>query len=99
MATTKDKLTFVAAMSRHTSATVRQCEALMRYAGTLWRLERDYSLSSVMKRDRIRERIRKVCHDICELNHNIPCHCAPEFTSPKLVIRVRPSGEGIVVPS
>ena len=32
MAATRDKLTFTHAMARHTSATVRQCEALMRLA-------------------------------------------------------------------
>lgn len=40
-ATTKDKLEFTHAMARHTKATVRQCEALMRYAATLQRLAED----------------------------------------------------------
>lgn len=40
-ATTKDKLEFTHAMARHTQATVRQCAALMRYAGTLQRLAED----------------------------------------------------------
>ena len=39
MTSTKAKLEFVHAMARNTRATVRQCEALMRYAGTHRRIE------------------------------------------------------------
>jgi len=64
MPSTRDKLTFVAAMSRATSATVRQCEALMRYGATLWLLERDHSLASIAKRERIRGKVTELCREI-----------------------------------
>ena len=41
MTTTKDKLEFALAMGRHTRASLRQVQALMRYAGTLQRLAED----------------------------------------------------------
>jgi hypothetical protein len=41
MTTTKDKLEFAMLMARHTRATLRQVQALMRYAGTLQRLAED----------------------------------------------------------
>jgi hypothetical protein len=105
MATTKDKLTLAAAMSRHTSATVRQCEALMRYAGTLWRLERDHTPQSIIKRVSIRGKVTKLCREIDTGDswRNGPREdwhkheCVAEF-SERLVIRT-PKGEGIVVPS
>lgn len=102
MTSTKAKLEFTHAMARHTRATVRQCEALMRYAGTLWRLERDHSLGSVAKRERIRRKVMDMCGEIISVT-NGTC-CMPVFTGAVLKIRV-PSGwsnsfdgEGIVVP-
>jgi|SRR5579859_868977 len=66
MTNTKAKLEFVWAMARYTSATVRQCEELMRYAGTLWRLERYHSLASIAKRERLRGRVTELCWEITE---------------------------------
>lgn len=71
--TTKAKLQFVHAMARHTRATVRQCEALMRYAATLQRLaEDDCNIAAdetgQQKRDRkklrIANRVLALCQDI-----------------------------------
>jgi len=110
--TTRDKLIFVHAMSRHTSATVRQCEALMRYAGTLWRLERDYSLASIARRERIRRKVMELCFEIeCPIPASVKAaraslipsdetdanKCVAEF-SQRLTIRT-PKGEGICVPA
>src|SRR5690348_15264448 len=98
MPTTKDKLLFVAAMSRATSATVRQCEALLRYSTTLKQIaewERcDRALDNTeayrVKRDRIWHKVAALCRDICERNHNIPNHCVPEFSnSGMLTLRVK----------
>lgn len=72
-ATTKHKLEFTHAMARHTRATVRQCEALMRYAGTLQRLaewERNEAMSDIEhnawaeKCARIRQKVTELCEEI-----------------------------------
>lgn len=114
MTSTKAKLEFIHAMARHTKATVRQCEALMRYAGTL-RAIAEQTTDSVSpgqnklldKRDRIRERVLDI---IDQWNEGLD---TPEYyaniqnqpTSAVLKIRV-PDGftndmgrEGICVPS
>lgn len=73
MPTTKDRLAFVHTMARHTRATVRQCEALMRYAATLQRLaEDDCNVATddaglnkrLDKRDRIREHVQDIIDDL-----------------------------------
>jgi hypothetical protein len=69
-ATTKHKLEFAFAMARHTKATVRQCEALMRYAGTLQRLEEDYcnipmNDAEIARREAKMARIRGKVHGVC----------------------------------
>lgn len=73
MTTTKDRLEFVHAMARHTRATVRQCEALMRYAATLQRLAEaacnGYHSIEEQSRDRdkqsrIQARVTELCRDI-----------------------------------
>jgi hypothetical protein len=66
MPTTKDKLEFTWAMARHTQATVRQCEALMRYAGTLQRLAKDqcnreWTERDQAKRDRMKAKVTELC--------------------------------------
>jgi hypothetical protein len=77
-ATTKDKLIFVAAMSRHTSATVRQCEALMRFAHTFkqvteWAaIEPEKGAAYDRKRLRIANRILNVCNDIGPTHVKVP---------------------------
>lgn len=104
--TTHDKLEFALLMGRHTRATVRQCKALMRYAGTLWRLERDHSLGSIAKRDRIRRKVTELCGEIAGdpkpredgLPRTYPATCWPVFTGAVLKIRV-PDGGEICVPS
>lgn len=108
-ATTKDKLEFVHAMARHTRATLRQCEALMRYAATLQRLAEDdcngYARITDQERaDAKQERIKvKVMEICCEAD------CAALFSSdPRgTVLKIRVpdgftndfGGEGICVPS
>ena len=71
--TTRDKLQFVHAMARSTRATVRQCEALLRYAGTLSDLaeqERNDAMSDdehnawAAKRERIRRKVTELCGEI-----------------------------------
>jgi len=70
MATTKDKLIFTHAMARHTSATVRQCEALMRFAHTFkqvteWAaIEPAKGAAYDRKRLRIANKIGRVCEEI-----------------------------------
>jgi hypothetical protein len=105
MTNTKSKLAFVWAMGRHSRATVRQCEALMRYAATLQRLAEDdcnYLWTDVQERKR-RSLTNKAMELCCELD------CVAIFSSdPRgAVLKIRvPSGysdsfggEGIVVPS
>jgi len=67
-ATTRDKLVFVAAMARHTSATVRQCEALMRYATAIQlhdeKARRDgVSLKEIARFNRIVKRVHTLCNE------------------------------------
>lgn len=71
--TTKDKLTFVHAMARLTRATVRQCEALMRYAGTLalYHAQAEserISIEEYAKYNRIQRKVTELCGEIkCEI--------------------------------
>jgi hypothetical protein len=68
--TTRDKLEFVHAMARATSATVRQCEALLRYARTFkqvteWAaIEPEKGAAYDRKRLRIANKIGRVCEEI-----------------------------------
>lgn len=73
MTTTKDKLEFALAMGRHTRASLRQVQALMRYAVTLQRLaEDDCNVATDdaglgkrhHKRVSIQRKIRLVCAEI-----------------------------------
>lgn len=107
--TTRDKLAFVHAMARRTSATVRQCEALMRYAGTLTRLrdegwnKPDTDGTRMHKRQRIRRRIWSVLDAIGgDANHLSETAIQAVFdNNPRgavLVIRV-PDGGEVEVPS
>lgn len=69
-ATTKHKLEFAVAMSRHTRATVRQIEALMRYAATLQRLAEDdcnipYTDEQAARANAKEARIRGKVHGVC----------------------------------
>lgn len=75
-ATTKDKLEFAHAMGRHTRATVRQVEALLRYAATLQRLaEDDCNVSAddaglekrTLKRNRIQAKVWSICDDLQDM--------------------------------
>lgn len=66
--TPKDCLEFVHAMARHTQA-VRQCEALMRYAGTLNRLDVDrcnvpWTDKLEHKRKRIEAKVLGLCKEL-----------------------------------
>src|SRR5262245_53236986 len=74
MTATKAKLEFVHAMARHTRATVRQCEALMRYAATLQRLAEDDCNIPMddtqrakwnAKRLRIVRKVADICAELC----------------------------------
>jgi len=108
MATTRDKLIFTHAMARHTSATVRQCEALMRFATGIKR--EHYSTCNgcldcycPQIRARLNDKVRHLCREIWKLGYDPKPftwreNCIPEFSSARgLTIRV-PGGEGIVVP-
>lgn len=71
MTSTKSKLEFTHAMARHTRATVRQCEALMRYAATLQRLaEDDCNLddgeAGQLRRSEKRRRIQRKVTGVCK---------------------------------
>jgi len=90
MTNTKAKLEFVWAMARNTRATVRQCEALMRYAATLQRLaEDDCNIATddeglaarESKRRQMRGRIRAVCDDIGK-QHTDLCYRRNECACP-----------------
>ena len=77
----------------------------MRYGSALWRLERDHSLASIAKRERIRGKVTELCREIDtgvgwrngprEDWHKY--ECIAEFSG-RLVIRT-PGGEGICVPA
>jgi hypothetical protein len=113
MTNTKAKLEFVWAMARHTRATVRQCEALMRYAGTLARQwdkmshvngVRRMSVAELAKWNRIERKAILLVKDI-GLDTDVPGRlrepgesCRLSLDGPRMSIRV-PSGEGIMVPS
>jgi hypothetical protein len=109
MTTTKDKLEFALAMGRHTRASLRQVQALMRYAGTLQRLAEDECNvatddAGLARRETKRKRIQKRVWDTL-----FGTDCKPVFSNdPRgsvLKIRVPDGftddcgGEGICVPS
>jgi len=102
--TTRDKLIFVHAMARSTSATVRQCEALLRYGATYrkvlqWEQCEPHKLTLYQdKRLRIANKIGRVCEEIRSVVPHIQAGCMPVFEGTAITIRV-PGGEGIVVPS
>lgn len=107
--TTRDKLTFVHAMARSTRATVRQCEALLRYATALknietWAAIEPHNAEAYrVKRDRIRRKVTELCRDIslqerCEGQVDPKAIVSPLFAGPVLNIRT-PGGEEIVCPS
>lgn len=84
------KLEFAVAMARHTRATVRQIEALMRYAGTLQRIaesECNDDLSDVelakreAKKGRIQQRVREVCSCLSPNPHNPESFLHPVFST------------------
>lgn len=106
MTTTKAKLEFVHAMARHTRATVRQCEALMRYAATLQRLaeaacNREMTQREILQEERI---MAKVIAITAELELELPVF-SDDPRGAVLKIRVPDGytndlgGEGICVPS
>jgi hypothetical protein len=77
MTTTKDKLEFALVMGRHTRATLRQAQALMRYAGTLQRLaEDDCNVATddagQQRRNRKRGKIGKRVAELCGEIQGIP---------------------------
>lgn len=99
--TTRDKLTFVHFMARSTRATVRQCEALMRYATTLRRMyeieKRDgYVIQDAVKRERIRSKVKEMCFELSA--YHAHGNVVPVFAGPVLKIRT-PGGEEITCPS
>lgn len=113
--TTRDKLTFVHAMARSTRATVRQCEALMRYAGTLARIPAKGGCNCddgqpfhnvdcpAHRRDRIRRKVTELCRDI-SLQERCEGQVDPKaIVSPLFagpVLNIRtPGGDEICVPS
>lgn len=79
-ATTKHKLEFAVAMARHTRATVRQIEALMRYAATLHNLDElqcnvPWTDALKRKRERIETRVKDLCKEIpgfCKAEKDVP---------------------------
>lgn len=96
--TRKQLIEFSLEMGRRTRATVRQCEALLRYAGSL---KDHYGCACdvnqpfhdnncpVRKRERIKKKIWDICDDL---------GTRPVFTGAVLRIRV-PDGGEVVVPS
>lgn len=106
MTTTKEKLEFVYAMARHTRATVRQCEALMRYAATLHRLaetacNRELTEREIRKEENV---MAKAIAITAELELDLPLF-SHDPRGAVLKIRVSDGftndfgGEGICVPS
>lgn len=112
MATTKHKLEFAVAMSRHTRATVRQIEALMRYASTLQRLAEKacnevFTDADDRKQLSIEEKVKKLCEEMRE-GHSYPAPVPVFSGDPRgCVLKIRVpdgfsddmGGEGICVPS
>lgn len=102
--TTRDKLTFVHSMARSTRATVRQCEALLRYAGTLTQLANmpKWTVADEHKRIRIETKITNLVTEIALLHPNSGGHYSAVTSNdpagPALKIRT-PGGEEIEVPS
>ena len=74
--TTRDKLEFALEMGRRTRASVRQCEALMRYAGTLAHYHSQaeserISVEEYAKYNRIRRKVRELCSDLAERRYDV----------------------------
>jgi hypothetical protein len=102
MTTTKDKLEFALLMGRHTRATLRQVQALMRYAGTLQRLaEDDCNVATddagLTKRNQKRNRVEdRVIDTLLSIpGYNVPSdQCAVFSGDPRgAVLKIRvPSG-------
>jgi hypothetical protein len=115
MTSTKAKLEFVYAMAKHSSATVRQCLALMRYAATLQRIAESECNDNLddfgmKRRDKKKASMRSRVIDLCtELRRDGDAAPAPVFSSdPRgAVLKIRVAdgftndfaGEGICVPS
>lgn len=98
-------------MSRHTQATVRQIEALIRYAGTLQRLAEKacnevFTDADDRKQFSIEEKVKKLCAEMRDHSYPAP---VPVFSGdPRgCVLKIRVpdgftddgNGEGICVPS
>jgi len=85
--TTRDKLIFVSAMSRATSATVRQCEALMRLTSTLQKLGTFSIMTSAngiaAKRERIQRKVTEICLTITSIGISPKTRCPWRTTCPK----------------
>lgn len=78
MTTTKDKLEFALAMGRHTRASLRQVQALMRYAGTLRTLSQSTTDSISPGQDRIAARrwhIQRKVWFVCDELRELRCPC------------------------
>lgn len=83
--TTRDKLAFALELGRRTRATVRQCEALLRYAGTLTHLAevermRELNMTEVRKRVRIQRTVTELCREITGFTgkYSDTCTCGGE---------------------
>lgn len=106
--TTRDKLTFVHSMARSTRATVRQCEALLRYSTAIKNIETWASIEPWnaeeyrVKRDRIQRKVTELCGELsvgCDGKwEELGRVCVPVFAGPALKIRT-PGGEEITCPS
>lgn len=94
MASTRDKLAFALEMGRRTRATVRQCEALLRLAGTLAGLaaidEFDLTVAQIRKQERIQMDVIAITAEL-----ELPL---PLFAGATLKIRV-PDGGEVEVPA
>lgn len=67
--TTKDKLAFALELGRHTKATVRQVQELLRYAGTLHRLtDTEWGRA---KRAHIQRKVKELCSDLAEQRYDV----------------------------
>lgn len=112
--TTKHKLEFAVAMSRHTRTTVRQIEALMRYAATLHRLAEKacnevFTDTDDRKQFSIEEKVKKLCAETIRGYGENEIAPVPVFSgdSRGCVLKIRVpdgftddgGGEGICVPS
>ena len=83
---TKHKLEFVYLMAKHSSASLADCQRLLRFAGTLQRINGDVALEP--KKQRLLNKVLALCELI---------NVVPSLRDGSLILNV--GGRGINVPS